>query len=416
QFEVLHHCHSFSSSARALTFLFQIFMRYGRQRWKLKGKIEVNGKQSWDGEEMVFLPLIVGLISIKVCILTSLPASKARAKIPFDVEDLTPSTGNVSKASALQRRMSMYSQGTPETPTFKDHSFFKWLHPLQDRPRLAILDALQDTFFDKLRRSRSFSDLPSLRLSPKVGLELYSNLPDDVFENGTATTEKRPLSFTFGDLPYEDRVPSANPAEPSSTHVSSSPDITTTATQHRALNSSESSSPDCSSSDSCGDSVPEPKDLPSLGEAAVTRNKATPRAHSEVRQKPSDAGSDRVFIEASVPVSLLQDTDEGSELKPVELDTYEGNITKQLVKRLTSAEVPGTPERLPCEGSISGESEGYKSYLDGSIEEALQGLLLALEPHKEQYKEFQDLDQEVMHLDDILKVSTFSESTTLKEI
>lgn len=243
-----------------------------------------------------------------------------------------------------------------------------------------------------------------------------SNLPDDVFENGTATTEKRPLSFTFGDLPYEDRVPPANPAEPSSAHISSSPNITTTATQHRAHKSSESSSPDCSSSDSCGDSVPERKDLPSSGEAAVTGIKATPRAHSEACQKPSDARSDRVFIEASVPVSLLQDTDEGSELKPVELDTYEGNITKQLVKRLTSAEVPGTPERLPCEGSISGESEGYKSYLDGSIEEALQGLLLALEPHKEQYKEFQDLDQEVMHLDDILKVSTFSESTTLKEI
>uniref|UniRef100_A0A803Y4S8 Rho family-interacting cell polarization regulator 2 n=1 Tax=Meleagris gallopavo TaxID=9103 RepID=A0A803Y4S8_MELGA len=334
---------------------YEIFMRYGRQRWKLKGKIEVNGKQSWDGEEMVFLPLIVGLISIKVTEVKGLATHilvgsvtcetkdlfAARPQVvavdindlgtiklnleitwyPFDVEDLTPSTGNVSKASALQRRMSMYSQGTPETPTFKDHSFF-------------------------------------------------SNLPDDVFENGTATTEKRPLSFTFGDLPYEDRVLPASPAEPSSAHVSSSPDITITATQQRALKSSESSSPDCSSSDSCRDSVPE---------------------------------SDRGFMEASVPVSLLQDTDEGSELKPVELDTYEGNITKQLVKRLTSAEVPGTPERLPCEGSISGESEGYKSYLDGSIEEALQGLLLALEPHKEQYKEFQDLDQEVMHLDDILK-------------
>ncbi|XP_072184139.1 rho family-interacting cell polarization regulator 2 isoform X1 [Excalfactoria chinensis] len=367
---------------------YEIFMRYGRQRWKLKGKIEVNGKQSWDGEEMVFLPLIVGLISIKVTEVKGLATHilvgsvtcetkdlfAARPQVvavdindlgtiklnleitwyPFDVEDLTPSTGNMSKASALQRRMSMYSQGTPETPTFKDHSFF-------------------------------------------------SNLTDDVFENGTATTEKRPLSFTFGDLPYEDRVPPANSAEPSSAHVISSPDIATTAAQHRALKSSESSSPDCSSSDSCRDSIPEPKDLPSPREAAATRNKATPRAHAEVCQKPSDAGSDRVFIEASVPVSLLQDTDEGSELKPVELDTYEGNITKQLVKRLTSAEVPGTPERLPCEGSISGESEGYKSYLDGSIEEALQGLLLALEPHKEQYKEFQDLDQEVMHLDDILK-------------
>uniref|UniRef100_A0A8B9S193 Rho family-interacting cell polarization regulator 2 n=1 Tax=Accipiter nisus TaxID=211598 RepID=A0A8B9S193_9AVES len=282
---------------------YEIFMRYGRQRWKLKGKIEVNGKQSWDGEEMVFLPLIVGLISIKVTEVKGLATHilvgsvtcetkdlfAARPQVvavdindlgtiklnleitwyPFDVEDLTPSTGNVSKASALQRRMSMYSQGTPETPTFKDHSFF----------------------------------VSSVQL------------------------------------------------------------------HHQALKSSNSSSLDCSSSDSRRDSV----------------------------------ADDHVFIEASVPVSLLQDTDEGSELKPVELDTYEGNITKQLVKRLTSAEAPVTPERLPCEGSISGESEGYKSYLDGSIEEALQGLLLALEPHKEQYKEFQDLDQEVMHLDDILK-------------
>lgn len=52
-------------------------MRYGRQRWKLKGKIEVNGKQSWDGEEMVFLPLIVGLISIKVRTLT--PCKQGRS-------------------------------------------------------------------------------------------------------------------------------------------------------------------------------------------------------------------------------------------------------------------------------------------------------------------------------------------------
>ncbi|XP_018763602.2 rho family-interacting cell polarization regulator 2 isoform X2 [Serinus canaria] len=367
---------------------YEIFMRYGRQRWKLKGKIEVNGKQSWDGEEMVFLPLIVGLISIKVTEVKGLATHilvgsvtcetkdlfAARPQVvavdindlgtvklnleitwyPFDVEDLTPSTGNVSKASALQRRMSMYSQGTPETPTFKDHSFF-------------------------------------------------SNLPDDVFENGTAATEKRPLSFTFGDLPYEDAVPPANSAESSCAHVSSSPDITATPTQHRALESSQSSSLDCSSSDSRRDSVAEPKDLLSHGEGAVAESKNAPRAAPEVCQKISDAGSDCVFVETSVPVSLLQDTDEGSELKPVELDTYEGNITKQLVKRLTSAETPLTPERPPWEGSISGESEGYKSYLDGSIEEALQGLLLALEPHKEQYKEFQDLDQEVMHLDDILK-------------
>lgn len=43
---------------------------------------------------------------------------------PFDVEDVTASSSAGNKTAALQRRMSMYSQGTPETPTFKDHSFF----------------------------------------------------------------------------------------------------------------------------------------------------------------------------------------------------------------------------------------------------------------------------------------------------
>lgn len=41
-------------------------MKYGRQRWKLKGRIEVNGKQVWDSEDMVFLPLITEFLSIKV--------------------------------------------------------------------------------------------------------------------------------------------------------------------------------------------------------------------------------------------------------------------------------------------------------------------------------------------------------------
>lgn len=44
----------------------QIFMKYGRQRWKLRGRIEVNSKQVWDSEEMVFLPLITEFLSIKV--------------------------------------------------------------------------------------------------------------------------------------------------------------------------------------------------------------------------------------------------------------------------------------------------------------------------------------------------------------
>ncbi|XP_066479786.1 rho family-interacting cell polarization regulator 2 isoform X1 [Tiliqua scincoides] len=365
---------------------YEIFMRYGRQRWKLKGKIEINGKQSWDGEEMIFLPLIVGLISIKVtevkglathilvgsvtCETKDLFAAQPQVVAvdindlgtiklnleiswhPFDVEDMTPSTGSTNKASALQRRMSMYSQGTPETPTFKDHSFF-------------------------------------------------STLPDDVFENGMTDKEKRPTSFSFSDIRNGDYTP---PSSSSSTMDNSNPEITITSPDRNGQKFSKTYTLDNISTSSSVDSTTESKDLKLQQEhASDYKEKKTSSVDSEVCGKSPDPRSNSLFLDNSAPVSILQDPDELSELKPVELDTFEGNITKQLVKRLTSGEGPATPEKFHCEGSISGESEGYKSCVDGSLEEAFQGLLLALEPHKEQFKEFQDLDQEVTHLDEILK-------------
>ncbi|XP_057643458.1 rho family-interacting cell polarization regulator 2 isoform X3 [Chionomys nivalis] len=372
---------------------YEIFMKYGRQRWKLKGKIEVNGKQSWDGEETVFLPLIVGLISIKVTELKGLATHilvgsvtcetkelfAARPQVvavdindlgtiklnleitwyPFDVEDTTPSSGPGNKTAALQRRMSMYSQGTPETPTFKDHSFF-------------------------------------------------SNLPDDIFENGKAEEEKRPLSLSFSDLQDGDCVfTSSSATSPSSSH-STHPEITITPAEltHGSLSSQNEGTEDSSSSSSRN----------SLGEDHEPK---TP-AKSEVVEprKPSVAagsGAKNLFLENSVAEALLQESDEASELKPVELDTFEGNITKQLVKRLTSAEGPIATEKLFFEGSVGSESEAGRSFLDGSLEDAFNGLFLALDPHKEKYKEFRDLNQEVTHLDDVLKDAKHLEDQRLND-
>lgn len=44
----------------------QVLIRYGRQRWKLRGKVEINAKQLWDNEEIVFLPLVNEYFSVKV--------------------------------------------------------------------------------------------------------------------------------------------------------------------------------------------------------------------------------------------------------------------------------------------------------------------------------------------------------------
>ncbi|XP_052583238.1 rho family-interacting cell polarization regulator 2 isoform X3 [Peromyscus californicus insignis] len=360
---------------------YEIFMKYGRQRWKLKGKIEVNGKQSWDGEETVFLPLIVGLISIKVTELKGLATHilvgsvtcetkelfAARPQVvavdindlgtiklnleitwyPFDVEDTTPSSGPGNKTAALQRRMSMYSQGTPETPTFKDHSFF-------------------------------------------------SNLPDDIFESGKAAEEKRPLSLSFSDLQDGDCVfTSSSATSPSSSH-SAHPEITITPAElTRGSLSSQNEGTEDSSSASSRNSLGEDQEPKSHAKSDMV----------ELRKSSVAAGSraESLFLENSVAEALLQESDEASELKPVELDTFEGNITKQLVKRLTSAEGPIATEKLVFEGSVGSESEAGRSFLDGSLEDAFHGLFLALDPHKEQYKEFRDLNQEVTHLDDVLK-------------
>lgn len=56
--------------------------------------------------------------------MTARPHGDLLSSSPFDVEDSTPSSGAGSRAAALQRRVSVYSQGTPETPTFRDHAFF----------------------------------------------------------------------------------------------------------------------------------------------------------------------------------------------------------------------------------------------------------------------------------------------------
>ncbi|XP_017289412.1 rho family-interacting cell polarization regulator 1 isoform X2 [Kryptolebias marmoratus] len=67
---------------------YEIFMKYGRQRWKLRGRIEVNDKQVWDSEEMVFLPLINEFLSVKVTELKSLANHVVVGNVSCETKDL----------------------------------------------------------------------------------------------------------------------------------------------------------------------------------------------------------------------------------------------------------------------------------------------------------------------------------------
>ncbi|XP_065606384.1 rho family-interacting cell polarization regulator 1-like [Cyrtonyx montezumae] len=67
---------------------YKIFMKYGRQQWKLRGHIEMNSKQVWDSEEMVFLPHITELLSIKVTELKSLVNHEVVGNVSRETKNL----------------------------------------------------------------------------------------------------------------------------------------------------------------------------------------------------------------------------------------------------------------------------------------------------------------------------------------
>lgn len=55
---------------------FQVFVRLGRQKWRLKGKIETDDSQTWDEEEKIFIPNLHEKFEIKVwCIMVGLESA-----------------------------------------------------------------------------------------------------------------------------------------------------------------------------------------------------------------------------------------------------------------------------------------------------------------------------------------------------
>ncbi|XP_026155608.1 rho family-interacting cell polarization regulator 2 isoform X1 [Mastacembelus armatus] len=382
---------------------YEIFMRYGRQRWKLKGRIEVNSRQSWDGDEMIFMPLITDLINIKVTELKGLATHMlvgsvicetkelftARPQVvavdvndlgtiklnlevtwyPFDVEDLTLSSGNVSKATALQRRVSVYSQGTPETPTFQDTSFF-------------------------------------------------STLPDDVFENGgCGIAECKRLSFTFSDTSGStpSPAPSSHSPGPSNPEIMVTPPETDTSPT-QILPTREDSIPEEHLVEEEEEEYEEDGEIGSRAtsaslasdEAEVAEDSEWERTESQ-RNSSSNCGSAAPSLCSDGHLSTVAPEDvfldHADELKPVELDTDEaGSLTRQLVKRLTSSEIV-SPSGSSTEGggSLSWAGEGSRAFLESSLEEAIHSLLMRLESLTHRCRELQDLEQEVMRLEDLLK-------------
>ncbi|XP_028261692.1 RIPOR family member 3 isoform X2 [Parambassis ranga] len=144
---------------------YEVVVRLGHKRWRIRGKIESDDTQSWDEEEMVFLPhihhnfeikvteakglgwLLVGMVTcasadffvarpqLMLVDITELGTIKLQLEViwnPFDSsEKMRPLS--VSRQSVSSRKSSVYSWTAPSTPSFTEKYFISMVRELQDQ-------------------------------------------------------------------------------------------------------------------------------------------------------------------------------------------------------------------------------------------------------------------------------------------
>ncbi|XP_058541932.1 RIPOR family member 3 isoform X2 [Neofelis nebulosa] len=139
---------------------YEVLMRLGRQRWKLKGRIESDDSQTWEEEEKVFIPTLHENLEIKVTELrglsslavgtvtcditdffttrpqvivvdiTELGTIKLQLEVlwnPFDTESFLVSPSPTGKFSMGSRKGSLYNWTPPSTPSFRERYYLSVL-------------------------------------------------------------------------------------------------------------------------------------------------------------------------------------------------------------------------------------------------------------------------------------------------
>ncbi|XP_053430278.1 RIPOR family member 3 isoform X2 [Nycticebus coucang] len=197
---------------------YEVLLRLGRQRWKLKGRIESDDSQTWDEEEKAFIPtlhenfdikvtelrglssLAVGAVTcdiadffttrpqVIVVDITELGTIKLQLEVlwnPFDAESFLVSPSPMGKFSVGSRKGSLYNWTPPSTPSFRERYYLSVLQqPAQQalllgRPRAtSILSYLSD------------SDLhsPGLRSQSQELPEMDSFSSEDPRDTETSTS------------------------------------------------------------------------------------------------------------------------------------------------------------------------------------------------------------------------------------
>ncbi|XP_072270251.1 RIPOR family member 3 isoform X2 [Pyxicephalus adspersus] len=222
---------------------YEVLIRLGRQRWRLKGKIETDDSQMWDEEERIFIPNLCenfeikvvelrGLTTISVGVvtcdsadffttrpriiivdITELGTIKLQLEViwnPFDSSKVLSTPGMGNKLSSSVRKVSVYHWTPPNTPNFRDKFYLQGdldsTYPSLDKDIQTpyILSYLANSGLLRSRRSvETSTELNSV--------ESLRNLEENEDE---ATTHPSPPSSCGDTLPYSSTPELRNESQP----------------------------------------------------------------------------------------------------------------------------------------------------------------------------------------------------------
>ncbi|XP_069808403.1 RIPOR family member 3 [Dendropsophus ebraccatus] len=220
---------------------YEVLIRLGRQRWRLKGKIETDDSQMWDEEERIFIPnlcenfeikvielrglstILVGVVTcdsadffttrprIIIVDITELGTIKLQLEViwnPFDNSKILSTPGMTNKFSSSVRKMSLYHWTPPNTPSSRDKFYLNDLDSTypsleKDVQTPYILSYLASSGFVRDRRSLEHSmelnSIDSLRNLEEMGDEAAPSPPSSCGET---------LPYSSQELTREERPPS----------------------------------------------------------------------------------------------------------------------------------------------------------------------------------------------------------------
>ncbi|KAJ3595892.1 hypothetical protein NHX12_002304, partial [Muraenolepis orangiensis] len=418
---------------------YEILMRYGRQRWKLRGRIEVNSKQEWDSEEMLFLPLVTDFLSIKVTELKSLAnhvlvgavscetkdlfaalpqtvavdindlgTIKLSLEVtwnPFDKDDQSSAASTVNKAPTANKRFStIFNQSPPDTPSLREQAFYNMLRRQDDLENGTAWS----------NSSESSDDSSSPRLS--VGGLRHSS-----HDKPVGTTPDRQLAAASGS-----GGPQIDLTLFPKSSASSTPNSTHQATPHSEGTAERSV--EIRRDDENGSAA---TSATGGGEAEDPGTPAT-RAFTRSLSHISEGSADGVPGEAGSPVSV-------SDIQ-MELPEPRGAVVAAAADHLSNGvdwdagltQTAPQPESVPPRDQETSCSTDDVTFLahrvlvepeeragggaDSGVEEALEAAVSSMDDYRGQFPELQHLEQELRLLQLMLKGYKHSRSPSIASL